>query len=262
MLLPRRPRHRHPYPPPRRPLTFHARVYYRRPVDTSLIPALGLGFALGLRHALDPDHVAAMATLISQERGVLRSCLRGTVWGIGHTTALLAAGIVVLAFKLRIPPAVERVTEILVALVLIGLGGHVLFRTLGAISLHRHQHTHGGTAHSHVHVHIGDAAEHRHVHLWRTVPQPLLMGLLHGLAGSGALILLVLATLPSPTAAVLYVLVFGLGSTAGMLLLSGLIGVPFALALGGSRLMAAALQTIVGAATIAVGALMLHTLLT
>jgi ABC-type nickel/cobalt efflux system permease component RcnA len=231
-------------------------------VDTSLIPALGLGFVLGLRHALDPDHVAAMSTLISQERGVLRSCLRGTVWGIGHTTALLAAGVAVLAFKLRIPPAIERGTEVLVALVLIGLGGHVLFRTLGAIRLHRHHHTHGGTAHSHVHVHIGDGGEHRHLHLWRTVPQPLLMGLLHGLAGSGALILLVLATLPSPTAAILYVLVFGLGSTAGMLVLSGLIGVPFALAVGGSRPVAAALQLVVGAATILVGGLMLRGVLT
>jgi len=231
-------------------------------VDTSLFPALGLGFVLGLRHALDPDHVAAMSTLISQERGVLRSCLRGTVWGIGHTTALLVAGVAVLAFKLQIPPAIERGTEVLVALVLIGLGGHVLFRTLGAIRLHRHHHTHGGTAHSHVHVHIGDGGEHRHRHLWRTVPQPLLMGLLHGLAGSGALILLVLATLPSPTAAILYVLVFGLGSTAGMLVLSGLIGVPFALAVGGSRPVAAALQAVVGAATIHVGALMLRSVLT
>jgi ABC-type nickel/cobalt efflux system permease component RcnA len=227
-------------------------------VDTSLVPALGLGFLLGLRHALDPDHVAAMSSLVSQERGLLRSCLRGTVWGIGHTMALLAAGVAVLMFKLRIPPAVERGTEILVALVLIGLGGHVLFRTLGTIRLHRHRHTHGETAHSHIHVHIGDPAEHRHLHLWRTVPQPLLMGMLHGLAGSGALILLVLATLPSPAAAVLYVLLFGLGSTAGMLVLSGLIGVPFALALGGSRLVAATLQVVVGAATILVGALMLR----
>jgi ABC-type nickel/cobalt efflux system permease component RcnA len=236
-------------------------VYYWRPVDTSLIPALGLGFLLGLRHALDPDHVAAMSTLLTQERGVLRSCLRGTVWGIGHTTALLVAGVAVLAFKLRIPTAFERGIEVLVALVLIGLGAHVLIRTLGAIHLHRHQHTHEGTAHSHVHVHIGDADEHRHIHVWRTVPSPLLMGLLHGLAGSGALILLVLATLPSPTAAVLYVLVFGIGSTAGMLLLSGLIGVPFALAAGSSRLVAAALQVVVGVGTILVGGLMLRGLL-
>jgi ABC-type nickel/cobalt efflux system permease component RcnA len=230
-------------------------------VDSSLSAALGLGFLLGLRHALDVDHVAAMSTLVSQERVIWRSCLRGTFWGIGHTAALLAAGVAVVIFKLQISPAFERGVEGAVALALILLGGQVLVRTLGAVRLHRHEHTHGGTVHSHVHVHVGNPGEHRHVHLRRAVPQPLLMGVLHGLAGSGALVLLVLATLPSPLAAILYVVVFGIGSTAGMLLLSGLIGVPFSLAMGGSRLVAAALQTIVGAGTILVGALMLRTLL-
>jgi ABC-type nickel/cobalt efflux system permease component RcnA len=226
-------------------------------VDTSLIAALGLGFLLGLRHALDADHVAAMSTFVSQERSVLRSCLRGTFWGIGHTAALLAAGATVVAFKLRISPELERGLESVVALVLILLGGHVLLRTLGAVSLHRHEHSHGGAAHSHLHVHVGDAAEHRHVHIWRGAPQPLLMGLLHGLAGSGALVLLVLTTMPSPAAAVVYILVFGIGSTAGMLILSGLIGVPFALTAGGSRTLAAGLQAVVGVCSILVGALML-----
>jgi ABC-type nickel/cobalt efflux system permease component RcnA len=230
-------------------------------VDSSLSAALGLGFLLGLRHALDVDHVAAMSTLVSQERVIWRSCLRGTFWGIGHTAALLAAGVAVVIFKLQISPAFERGVEGAVALALILLGGQVLVRTLGAVRLHRHEHTHGGTVHSHVHVHVGNPGEHRHVHLRRAVPQPLLMGVLHGLAGSGALVLLVLATLPSPLAAILYVVVFGIGSTAGMLLLSGLIGVPFSLAMGGSRLVAAALQTIVGAGTILVGALMLRSLL-
>ena len=227
-------------------------------MDTSLIAALGLGFLLGVRHALDADHVAAMSTFVSQDRSVLRSCLRGTFWGIGHTAALLAAGVAVVAFKLQISPALEQGIERVVGLVLVLLGGHVLLRTLGAVSLHRHEHSHGGAPHSHVHVHVGDADEHRHFHAWRGAPQPLLMGLLHGLAGSGALILLVLTTMPSPAAAVLYILVFGIGSTAGMLVLSGLIGVPFALTTGGSRALATALQLVVGASSILVGLLMLH----
>lgn len=227
-------------------------------MDTSLIAALGLGFLLGVRHALDADHVAAMSTFVSQDRSVLRSCLRGTFWGIGHTAALLAAGVAVVAFKLQISPALEQGIERVVGLVLVLLGGHVVLRTLGAVSLHRHEHSHGGAPHSHVHVHVGDADEHRHVHPWRGAPQPLLMGLLHGLAGSGALILLVLTTMPSPTAAVLYILVFGIGSTAGMLVLSGLIGVPFALTAGGSRGLATMLQMVVGAASILVGLLMLR----
>ena len=227
-------------------------------MDTSLIAALGLGFLLGVRHALDADHVAAMSTFVSQDRSVLRSCLRGTFWGIGHTAALLAAGVAVVAFKLQISPALEQGIERVVGLVLVLLGGHVLLRTFGAVSLHRHEHSHGGAPHIHVHVHVGDADEHRHFHPWRGAPQPLLMGLLHGLAGSGALLLLVLTTMPSPTAAVLYILVFGVGSTAGMLVLSGLIGVPFALTTGGSRTLAMSLQLVVGAASILVGLLMLR----
>ena len=226
-------------------------------MDSSLIAALGLGFLLGLRHALEPDHIAAVSAFVSQDRAVLRSCLRGTFWGIGHTAALLAAGVAVLAFKLQISPELERHVDTAVALVLVLLGSHVVFRALGAVRLHRHEHSHDGTAHSHVHVHVGDVAEHRHVHLWRGAPQPLLMGLLHGLAGSGALILLVLTAMPSPAAALLYIVVFGIGSTAGMLVLSGLIGVPFALTTGGSRPLNTVLQGTVGAASILVGVLML-----
>ncbi len=227
-------------------------------MDGSLIAALGLGFVLGLRHALDADHVVAVSTFVSQERSVLRSCLRGTFWGIGHTVALLAAGAVVFAFRIRISPDLEQGLEGVVGMVLILLGGHVLLRALGAVSLHRHQHSHGGAPHSHLHVHVGDPGEHRHLHLWRAAPQPLLMGLLHGLAGSGALVLLVLASMPSPAAALAYILVFGVGSTAGMLVLSGLIGVPFALTAGGSRNLALGLQVVVGAASVMIGLSMLR----
>ena len=227
-------------------------------MDTSLIAALGLGFMLGLRHAMEADHIAAVSTFVGQERGVLRSCLRGTFWGIGHTAALLAAGVAVTAFKLKISPDIERHVDTVVALVLILLGGHVLLRALAGVSLHRHQHTHDGALHSHLHVHVGDSAEHRHVHLWRGAPQPLLMGMLHGLAGSGALVLLVLASMPSPAAALAYILVFGVGSTAGMLVLSGLIGVPFALTAGGSRSLVGTLQVVVGAASVLVGVLMMR----
>jgi ABC-type nickel/cobalt efflux system permease component RcnA len=240
-------------------------------VDTSLVAALGLGFLLGVRHALEADHVAAVSTFVSQDRSILRSCLRGTFWGIGHTAALLAAGVAVLAFKLKISPETERSIDGVVGLVLVLLGGHVLLRAFAAISLHRHQHSHGGPAHSHLHVHVGDgpehrhlhvhvgdAAEHRHLHVWQGAPQPLLMGMLHGLAGSGALVLLVLASMPSPLAAFVYILVFGVGSTAGMLVLSGLIGVPFALTAGSSRTLATALQVVVGASSVLVGLLMVR----
>jgi ABC-type nickel/cobalt efflux system permease component RcnA len=227
-------------------------------VDGSLTAALGLGFVLGLRHALDADHVVAVSTFVSQDRGVLRSCLRGTFWGIGHTAALLVAGAAVFAFKLRISPQVQQGLETVVGLTLILLGAHVLRRTLGVVRMHRHQHSHGGRPHSHLHAHVGNPGEHRHAHLWQGAPQPLLMGLLHGLAGSGALVLLVLASMPSPAAALTYILVFGVGSTTGMLLLSGLIGVPFVLTASGSRMLPLVLQVVVGAASLLVGLSMVH----
>lgn len=227
-------------------------------MDTSLIAGLGLGFLLGLRHALDADHLVAVSTFVSQDRSVLRACLRGTFWGVGHTAALLVAGVAVVAFKLQISPELEAELERTVGVVLVLLGGHVLFRALAAVRLHRHQHAHGGAAHSHLHVHVGDAVEHRHVHLWRGAPQPLVMGLLHGLAGSGALVVLVLTSMPSPAAALAYLAVFGVGSTAGMLALSGLIGVPFAPTAGGSRATVTVLRLGVGVASILVGGLMVH----
>jgi sulfite exporter TauE/SafE len=229
-------------------------------VDTSLAAALGVGFTLGLRHALEADHVAAVSTFVSQERGLLRSCLRGAFWGIGHTAALMAAGLAIVAFKLEVSPGFERTVDTVVALVLILLGGHVLLRAASTFQMHRHEHAHDGPTHRHLHVHVGDDRTHGHLHPWRGAKQPLLMGLLHGLAGGGALVLLVMAAIPSPAAAFLYIAVFGIGSTAGMLVLSWLIGLPFALTASRSRSIAAWLQVIVGAGTVIVGLVMLHRL--
>ncbi len=184
-------------------------------MDTSLTAALGVGFLLGLRHAADADHVVAVSTFVSQDRSWARSCLLGTFWGAGHTAALFAAGIATIAFKLTISPAMERAFETLVALVLILLGSHVLLRTVATVLGHAHSH--------------GGAPPHVHAHLLRAGRRPFVVGMLHGMAGSAALMLLVLATIPSPIAGLLYIAVFGLGSTAGMLALSGLIAVPFVL---------------------------------
>jgi high-affinity nickel permease len=227
-------------------------------MDTSLIAALGLGFLLGLRHAMEADHVAAVSTFVSQDRTLLRACLRGTFWGIGHTAALLAAGVAIIAFKVRVSPEFERGVETCIALVLILLGGHVALRALSALSLHSHEHVHDGVVHRHVHMHVGPQGAHDHVHLFAGARKPLLMGLLHGLGGGGALVLVVLTTLPSPAAAFLYILIFGLGSTAGMLVLSGLMGVPFALLTGASARAPMVLQIAVGAGSILIGVLMLR----
>ena len=228
-------------------------------MDGSLISALGVGFLLGLRHALDADHVAAVSTFVGGSRTLYRSCVVGTFWGIGHTAALLVAALLTSLLRLRIPPDVERGLEALVAVVVAALGANVLLRALGTLRVHRHEHTHDGTAHRHLHVHVGAESAHTHVHLVGEGGRPLLMGALHGLAGSAALLLLVMATLPSTAAALLYVTVFGVGSTIGMLIVSGLIAVPFALG-GSSERLRTGLQISVGVASLGVGLAMLRAL--
>jgi high-affinity nickel permease len=223
-------------------------------MDASLVTALGLGLLLGLRHALDADHVAAVSTLVARERGLARSCLLGAFWGAGHTLALLGAGVAVVLFKLTITPGVEEALERMVGLVLVLLGGHVLLRALGGLFARGPEHAHGGITHRHVHLGAPDAA---HVHVLRIGGRPFLVGLLHGLAGSAALTLLVLGTIPSPIGALAYIVVFGVGSTAGMLLLSGLMGLPVALAARGARELQSAIQVVAGVGSLALGAWML-----
>ncbi len=234
-------------------------------MDTSLTMALGLGFLLGVRHALDADHLVAVSALVSQHRGLARSCLLGTFWGAGHTAALLAVGLAVVVFKVSVSPALERALEAVVAAVLVLLGGHVLRRAVGAARLHAHDHAHGDrAAHRHWHLHAGGVdpggAGHGHAHVLQLGGRPFLVGLLHGMAGSAALMLLVLAAIPSPLAGLLYVLVFGIGSTLGMLVLSGLIGVPMAWTAGRSRAANLALQVAAGSISVLLGAWLLWTL--
>ena len=225
-------------------------------MDVSLVTALGLGLLLGLRHALDADHVAAVSTLVARERGIVRPCLLGAFWGAGHTLALLGAGIAVIAFKLTITPGLEDALERTVGLVLVVLGGHVLLRALGGLLVHGHEHTHYRVAHRHIHLHLG-SSDSAHVHLLRLGGRPFVVGLLHGLAGSAALTLLVLGTIPSPIGALVYILVFGVGSTAGMLLLSGLVGLPVALAAEGAHRLQTAIQIVAGIGSVALGIWML-----
>jgi hypothetical protein len=196
-------------------------------MDTSLYAALGLGFLLGIRHAMDADHVAAVSTLVSQHRTLTRSCLLGTFWGLGHTLALLAAGLATITLRLSISPELEKTLEQGVGCMLTLLGGHVLLRSLAAWSPHTHEHAH-------------------HTHLLRIGSRPFLVGLLHGMAGSAALVLLVAAAIPSPAGGLLYILVFGAGSTVGMLVLSGLIGLPFVVTADRSPRALAFIQALAG----------------
>jgi ABC-type nickel/cobalt efflux system permease component RcnA len=224
-----------------------------------VLALLGLGLLFGLKHATEVDHVVAVSTIVSEHKSVFRSALVGGLWGAGHTGSLLIVGVIVLVFRVAIPASVAKWLEFGVALMIIGLGALAVLRVMRKrVDVHIHRHSHDG--HSHVHVHFHDnetqhsgvASSHSHA-ISRIGFKPLLVGAMHGLAGSAALTLLVLTGIDSVWLGLLYLAIFGIGSTIGMLLMSGLIGLPFALS---TRRLARAnfgLQTAAGALSIAFG---------
>lgn len=229
----------------------------------SAFALLGLGLVFGLKHATEADHIVAVSTIVSEQRSLLRSCAVGALWGIGHTAALIFVGILVLALRVTVPQGVAHWLEFGVALMIIGLGLSALLRALSGRrrrrDVHLHKHNHDGVSHVHLHFHEhetehtgGAVAAHSHA-VSRIGFKPLLVGAMHGLAGSAALTLLVLTQIQSTALGLVYLAVFGLGSIAGMFLMSGLIGLPFALSarkLGGVHY---GLQTVAGALSIAFG---------
>jgi hypothetical protein len=189
-----------------------------------LMTSSGLGSLLGMRHALEPDHLAAVSTLVSGERSGYKAALLGACWGLGHTLALVAVGGVVVLLRAELPARVSNLFEFGVALMLVGLGLRAIYVAArqgpaGPIRAHHHGRV--------VHVHSG-ATQHIHIGTWTLARRPLLVGAVHGLAGSGALTALVLTTLPTTAARLTYMTLFGLGSTLGMAALSGLLGWPLA----------------------------------
>src|SRR5215813_15164303 len=184
-----------------------------------ILSGSALGSLLGMRHALEPDHLTAVSTLVTTvpgERGRYRAAMLGAFWGLGHTLSLLVV------LRAEMPARVSDVFELFVAIMLVGLGIRAIALAIrqgrvGPAHVHHHGHV--------VHTHAG-AAPHVHVGRWTLARRPLLVGAVHGLAGSGALTALVLATLTSTTARLTYMVLFGLGSTVGMAALSGLLGWP------------------------------------
>lgn len=197
-------------------------------MNTTLLTTLVLGFALGIKHALDADHVVAVSTIVSQYRNPFKATLVGAFWGIGHTATLLLVGIAVISFKLVIPDQLALLMEFLVGVVLFALGAQILWQYLPK-KKHVHIHDHGNEIHAHEHFHLRKEGEKDVQHHPLRQHKSLLLGMVHGLAGSAALMLLVLSTIQSPAEGVVYILVFGAGSILGMMVISTLIGLPFAL---------------------------------
>ncbi|MGH7829369.1 MAG: sulfite exporter TauE/SafE family protein [Candidatus Binatia bacterium] len=198
-------------------------------METSLYAAFGLGLILGIKHALDADHLIAVSTLVSEHQSLKWASLIGAFWGLGHTFTLLVVGLAVILLRLTIPPRVALALEFLVAAMLIFLGFNILWRSFQAERLHLHIHEHNPKRHTHFHEHGEPQEDHAHTHPFSSMRKPFFIGMVHGLAGSAALMLLVLSTIPSALAGLAYILIFGLGSVGGMLALSSVIGLPFIL---------------------------------
>jgi hypothetical protein len=215
-----------------------------------LMTSSGLGSLLGMRHALEPDHLAAVSTLVTGERSSYKAAFLGVCWGLGHTLTLVAVGTVLVILRAEMPARASDAFELSVALMLVGLGLRAIYLAArqGAAGP-AHVHHHG----SRVHVHPGTPA-HIHIGTWTLARRPLIVGAIHGLAGSGALTALVVATLPSTAARLTYMAVFGLGSTLGMAALSGLLGWPLA-HVGSHRALARGVSLAVGCVSTTLGLL-------
>jgi len=219
----------------------------------TFLAIIAVGFFLGMRHATDPDHVIAVSTIVSRQRSVRQASLIGMLWGIGHTITIVLVGAAITLFSLVIPARLGLAMELSVGLMLVALGALNLSGFTRWITetftpgqgqqalLHSHAHVHGDYIHTHPHGHNPETHGHRE----QATPQgwldrtfgrlglyqllrPVIVGVVHGLAGSAAVALLVLTTIRSPLWAVAYLLVFGVGTIAGMMLITAAIAMPFA----------------------------------
>jgi high-affinity nickel-transport protein len=223
----------------------------------TLLSIIALGFFLGMRHATDPDHVIAVTTIVSRQRSIRHAALIGILWGLGHTITIFLVGSAIILFGVVIPPKLGLTMELSVGLMLILLGvlnltGFTRWITEtftpqspdapGHPHVHSHAHTHQHGDFVHAHPHHHEPEKHGHAEdatpvgwmdrifgqlgLYQAV-RPLAVGLVHGLAGSAAVALLVLTTIRDPRWAIAYLLVFGVGTIAGMMLITAAIALPF-----------------------------------
>jgi hypothetical protein len=191
------------------------------------VSVLAYGFVLGLKHAVEADHLAAVSTIVSERKSLLSSSLVGGLWGLGHTISLLIAGVAVILLNFHISARIETALEFCVGLMLIALGFNALRKLRRGGHLHFHIHKHGGKLHTHPHLHEASTRlETQPPHHHALSPRPLLIGMMHGLAGSAALMLMVIPTIHAPAIALVYVAIFGVGSIGGMMLMSLLVGLP------------------------------------
>ena len=257
----------------------------------SFLSILAVGFFLGMRHATDPDHVVAVTTIVTRQRQLSRAALTGAFWGIGHTLTILVVGALIILFNVVIPTRIGLSMEFSVALMLIFLGAMnivAFMRATPSISPQTesdsailHTHAHGDYVHSHAHGHSlgahssGSHSLGSHSHNYGRTPlalfdrlfgklalyrpvRPFLVGIVHGLAGSAAVALLVLTTIPNPRWAIAYLLVFGLGTVGGMMLITMSIASAFTFLGKGRKNFSQRLALVSGLVSLAFGMLLVY----
>ncbi|MGH7516057.1 MAG: high-affinity nickel-transport family protein [Gemmatimonadales bacterium] len=243
---------------------------------TALPTVLALGFFLGMRHATDPDHVIAVATIVARQRNPGAAAMIGAAWGLGHTLTILIVGGGIILFGWVIPGRMGLSLELAVGAMLIVLGlanlGDLFqlvrrpAQTAKSAHVHSHAHSHGDYVHTHPHGHEPEAHPHapdrtpvswldRHlgtIGSYRLL-RPMIVGVVHGLAGSAAVALLVLAAIGDPSWSLFYLLLFGVGTIAGMMIVTAAIAMPFRYADHRSGLFARRLRAAAGLVSVAVG---------
>jgi cytochrome c biogenesis protein CcdA len=218
-----------------------------------LVSLLALGFLLGLKHALDGDHVAAVAQLAARSASWRQTLRLAAAWGVGHAGTLVLFGAAIVLLGATIPDGVARVLEALVGAMLVYLGANVFLR-LRRERIHVHAHRHADEPpHIHLHQHAASLAEHSHPHGANVLTRGLVVGSVHGLAGTAGLVLVAVPTMKSGAGALAYLVVFGAGTVLGMIVFSLLLSVPLTLSLGRLRRSAVFLEGALGVANVILG---------
>jgi sulfite exporter TauE/SafE len=225
----------------------------------STLGILGFGFLIGLKHATEADHLAAVSTIVSERKSLWSSALIGGFWGLGHTISLFIAGIFVLLLNFQISEQTERILEFAVGIMLLLLGLNVLRKLLQGGHLHFHAHEHGTRAHAHPHIHAKEHADALDTHHnFKFSPRSIIIGMIHGLAGSAALMLLIIPTIESRAIGLLYIIIFGIGSISGMMIMSFLVGLPFHFTANRLNRLNYLLQSIAGLFSVAWGLFIIY----
>ena len=214
-----------------------------------------IGFVFGLYHAIEADHLAAVSAIVSEHKNVLTASIIGGFWGLGHTISLFVVGALVIFVKLQISESTEGYLEGVVGIMLVLLGVNAIRKIFTAEKVHTHTHDHDGHEHSHLHIHHNEKSEASH---HRFAPRSVIVGMVHGLAGSAGLMLLVLPSIESPLVALLYIAIFGVGSIAGMMIMSLLMGLPLYFTAGRFIAVNKGIRFLAGAFSLVWGAMLIN----